>query len=129
MLIVLVIGNIVCVSAVCRVRVATWLAGVVCCVLGGVVGWAGSTWWAWCGGGGWGSGGLSAAATAICAVGIGGAVTSLLLAVILTSVAAIGTLGRVFFEALVLLFYVAKEIFAELAGVLHFFGIRAAVKG
>lgn len=64
------------------------------------------------------------APAAVSAVGVCGAVG--LLTVVLATVAAVRTLGRVFFELLVLLLHVAEEIFAEFARVLDFFGVGTA---
>lgn len=68
--------------------------------------------------------------SAVGAVGVLGTVAALLLlAVVLAAVASIVALGRVFFEALVLFFYIGEEVFTEFAGAFDFFWIGAARVG
>lgn len=66
------------------------------------------------------------ASTAISAIRVCGAVGLLTVVLASAAIAAVGALGRVFFELLVLLLHVAEEVFAEFPGVLDFFGVGTA---
>lgn len=116
--------HVIRVAPVGGIRVAAGLAGVVCGILGRVIGGAGGARRAG-GGTGRGCGGLGA----ISAVGVLGAVAALLAVVLAVTSSAVVALGRVFFEPLVLLFYVGEEVFAEFAGAFDFFWVRAAGVG
>ncbi len=116
--------HVIRVAPVGGIRVSAGLAGVVCGILGRVICGAGGAWRAR-GGTGRGCGGLGA----ISAVGVLGAVAALLAVVLAVTSAAVVALGRVFFEPLVLLFYVGEEVFAEFAGAFDFFWVRAAGVG
>lgn len=127
LLIVLVVSQIVGVPAIRRIRVSAGKSGVVLSVLSGVI-CARSSGRAR-GGAGRGRGRLGAAAAAVGAVGVLGAVAPLLAIVLAVTTTSVSTVGRVFFEALVLLFDVCEQVFAEFAGVLDFLGIRTAGGG
>ncbi|KAL8764141.1 MAG: hypothetical protein Q9194_007158, partial [Teloschistes cf. exilis] len=119
---------VVGVSAIRRIRVSARKSGVVLSVLSGVICTRSSGWAR----GGAGRSGrrlrAAAAAAAVGAVGVLGAVAPLL-AIVLAVAAPVSTARRVFFEALVLLFDICEQVFAELAGVLDFLGIRTAGGG
>lgn len=127
LLIVLIVSQVVGVPAIRRIRISAGKSGVVLSVLSSVV-CARSSGRAR-GGTGWGGRRLSgAAAAAVGAVGVLGAVAPLL-AIFLAVAAPVSTVWGVFFEALVLLFDVREQVFAEFASVLDFLGIRTAAGG
>ena len=120
LLIILIIRHIVRISTPRRIRISARLTGIVLGVLGCIVCRARRSRWARrssCGWSGWRLG------AAVGTVWVLGAVA--LLAIVLT-VAPVVTLGRVFFEPFVLLFYVSKEVFAEFACALDFLGVGPA---
>ena len=109
--IVLIVSNVVLVAAICGIGIA---AAVVGGVLGAIVSGAAGSWGPW--GSSWssccGGGGLS---TGVGAVGIGiGGLAIISSSALLVAVGAL--LGRIFFEADVLLADVVEERFAEFFG-------------
>ena len=119
--VVLVVSYVVLVAAVCGVGIA---AAVVGGVLGAVVGGAAGSGGPWrsCWSGGCGGGRLD---TWIGAVGVGvGGLTIVSSSALLVAVGAL--LGRIFFEADVLLADVVEEGFAELFGFGDHCWVRAA---
>ena len=110
--VVLVVSYVILVATICGVGIAaTVVGGVLGAVIGRAAGSRGS--WGSCWSGGCGGGGLDAGVGAV-GVGIGGLAIISSSSALLVAVGAL--LGRVFFEADVLLADVVEEGFAELFG-------------
>lgn len=120
--VVLVVSYIILVAAVCRVGIAAAVVGgVLGAVVGGTAGSGGS--WRCCWSGGCGGGGLDAGVGAV-GVGVGGLAVVPSSSALLVAVGAL--LGRVFFEADVLLADVVEEGFAKFFGFGHHGWVWAA---
>lgn len=120
-MVILIISHIIRIAAISCIGVTARLASIILCILRRVVGsWARGTWWAG------GSCAWRLLSAAISAIRVLGGVA--LLAGVLV-VVAVAALGWVFFEAVVLLFDICEEVFAEFTGALDFFWVRAAERG